>query len=224
MASPFPHVLEPLADTGGDYTFAINGAWCRDTACTATVFSRAVGDMLRDCLAAEAALLAEQRRRLVVVGCVAWVTDGTMLADIAAAARGGVCLVVQDEPWLRTDTFAALPALSRAQLFGNVAPPPAGPHDNDAPIAAWCAGHINAENAVAWPRMHRKTLTLCYVDDNAPAITPYAAWIGSYNITATARRSVEDAVLLHSAELAAFTYREFLCVLAHARPVGTTRL
>lgn len=218
MASPFPHVVDALADVGCDYSFAINGAWCRDTACTATVFSRAVGDMLRDCLAAEAALLATQRRRLVVVGCVAWITDAALLADIAAAARGGVCFVMQDEPWLRAETFAALPALSRTQLFGNVAPPPAGPHDNDTPIAAWCAGRINTENAVAWPRMHRKTLTLCYVDDSA-AIVPYAAWLGSYNLTATARRSVEDAVLLHSAALAAYTYREFLCMLAHARPV-----
>lgn len=219
-ASPFPHVLDPLPDAGADYTLAFNGAWSRDAACTATLYSRNIFDHLCDMLTSEAHMLASQGRRLAVVGTVAWITDRDILATLAAAATAGVCLVMQKEAWLRPGAFARLPALTRTQLFGSIVPAPASAaHINDTPIAAWCAGHINDAHAMAWPRMHRKTLVLCYVDA-ADALVPYATWVGSYNLTDTSRQSIEDAMLIHSTLIANFAYREFLCVLAHAEPLA----
>jgi hypothetical protein len=223
--SPFPHVLDALPDVDADYTLAINGTWCRDTACTATLFSRNIFEQLCAVFSAEAALLAAQGRQLAVVGAVAWITDRAVLATLAEAAAAGVCLIVQKEPWLRPAAFGALRAFTRRQLFGTVLPPPASAGAiNDTPVAAWCAGHINATQAVSWPRMHRKTLILCYVDADSAALVPYATWTGSYNLTDTSRLSVEDAILVHSTDIAAFAYREFLCLLAHAEPLASPPL
>ena len=217
MQSPFPRVLAPLPDVDHDYSFAFNGTYCRDTACTVTLFSRGVGDYLAATLHNEAAALAAHGRALAVVGEVAWVTDRALLDVLGGAAAAGVCLVLQAEPWLRADTFAQLPARTRRGWMAN--PPLSSPH-NDTAAATWTAGTINTGGAVAWPRMHRKTLVLCHADAAAPAaVTPYATWTGSYNLTDNARVSIEDAVLVHSEPIAAFAYREFICVLAHAAPL-----
>lgn len=220
MQSPFPHVLAPLPDNNYDYTFAFNGTWCRDTNCTATVVTRNIGDFLDGTLRAEAVALHRQQRALAVVGSVAWITDRPLLATLAETATAGVCLVMQNENWLRGDMFAQLPARTRRQLMDN--PPDSSP-DNDTPAAAWTAGEPNNAGLAAFPRMHRKSLVFCYADVAAPAtLHPYAVWIGSYNLTDNARQSIEDAVMTHSESLAGFCYREFLCVLAHARPLPPT--
>lgn len=218
MQSPYPRVLPALPDTDHDYTLAFNGTYCRDTGCTATLYSRNVGDYLAAALHAEADALTARGRALAVVGEVAWVTDRALLDTLAATATAGVCLVLQAEPWLRADTFAALPARTRREWMHH---PPLSSPDNDTPAAAWIAGTINTHGAVAWPRMHRKTLILCHTDAAAPTpLEPYAVWTGSYNLTDNARVSIEDAMLVHSEPIAAFAYREFTCVLAHAAPLA----
>jgi len=216
MESPFPRVLPLLPDVDHDYTFAFNGTWCRDERCMVTLYSRNIGDYLVALLRDESAALATQGRTLAVVGSVAWVTDQPLLDALAAYALAGVCLVMQNEEWLRAEKFARLPACTRRHWMPN---PPLSSPDNDTPAAAWVAGTINTTNAAAWPRMHRKTLVLCWTDATSGAITPYAVWTGSFNMTDNARASIEDAMVAHSERLAAYAFNEFRCVLAHATPL-----
>jgi hypothetical protein len=233
--SPFPHVVAPLpVGAGGpapeDYAFAAAGEWREDPACRAVLFSRNIGAHLEGVLAREAQALAARGALLAVVGTVAWATETRMLAALAHAAAGGVCLVVNKEEWLSAEPYAALQPLALDHLFGSASMlPPAYTATPSPCIAAWCAGAVNSQNKPSWPRMHRKLLVLCQrraptAAEAAPPLEPYAVWTGSYNLSGASRRSVESAALLFSTALADFEYHQFLCVLAHAEPVGAHAL
>lgn len=222
MSSPFPRVLAPMrASAAGpspeDYTLRGDGAWACDTGAQATLFSRDVSGHLAAVLEQEADRLAADGAQLALVGTVAWVTDWVLLRKIAAAAAAGVCLVVNKEDWLKPGTYAALPALDHTTLFGSggmIAPSSSADPAPCAPV--WCAGALNTRNYLSFPRMHRKTLILCMRRAPDAYLVPYAVWTGSFNLTQASRDGVEDAMLVHSAPIAAYAYRQFLAVLAHA--------
>lgn len=208
-----------------DYNFDEDGPTRSDTAVHATYIARDLPRQLRELLRSQAAALAVDGRQLAVVGRMAWATDCTALAALGKHARGGVCLVVNKETWLRADDYASLStALSLDELFlsQHVVPPSYG--TAVPPRAVWCAGAVNTEQAISFPRMHCKELVLCYRSAPTPeqparGLQPYAVWTGSYNLTVTARSSVESAMVLWSQEIATMAYRQFLSVLARGEPL-----
>lgn len=228
--SPWPGVLRPMQPSVGehgpapsDYTFDADGPLCSDTACHATYFARDISRQLRELLRQQSALLSAQRRQLLVVSRMAWATDRTMIAAFAKHTAG-VCFVLNKEQWLRSNDYALLHPLSLDELFFSQSIVPPSYAKVQPPRAVWCAGSINVEQAISFPRMHCKELVFCYRDAPsdelpAPAICPYMFWTGSYNLTISSRQSIESATAVWSTEIATFAYRQFLSVLAHSEPL-----
>lgn len=168
----------------------------------------------------QARLVQEIARYPVVIGCVAWLTDTVVLAALAKCLH--VSIIVQKEDFLRPDLvkmrtlalrrlYDALPApLMRYSLPGGVS---GLNYAGDASIAAIrCVGHHNSEKKSAWPRMHNKFLVFCDMDpagDGHEDVVPRKVWTGSYNISANAAASWENAVMIDSPEVAEAYAREY---------------
>lgn len=177
----------------------------------------------------QARLLEEIGRWPIVLGCVAWLTDRQILRALAKCEH--VNIVVQKEDFLRPDIggrraaglrplYDALPSpLSRYEL-------PAGISDfsycSDPSIAAVrCVGNHNRQRLPAWPRMHNKFLIFCdrhvqtdgHWDEDRASVLPRRVWTGSYNLSATACRSWENAILIDNVEIANAYTHEFSQIL-----------
>lgn len=224
--SSHPDVLQPVPvsdeETGEDYEFRKEPPFVDVASARVVMFTRHIGHYLGEMLTKESAALDEIGADLYVVGTVAWATDEELMLALGKATRGA-CLVVNKERWLREWTFRALKPIPLSLLFlsQNILPPS---YSTDWTRSAWCAGAINVENNMQFPRMHRKDLVFCSRkrpcgDTLSYPLEPYAVWSGSYNLTRTARRSVETASLIWSNALAQHAYRQFLDVLAHAEPL-----
>ncbi len=169
-------------------------------------------------------LVEEISRSTVVLGCVAWLTDAVVLEALAKCYH--VSIVVQKEDFLRPDfggqawnrnlrrMYSALPSpLLRYSLPGGVSGLNYAADPNIAPIR--CVGNHNRDKLPAWPRMHNKFLIFC---DGAGSkdgydVTPRRVWTGSYNISANAAASWENAILIDNAEIADAYTREFAQIL-----------
>lgn len=228
--SSHPHVLAPLQPStqGGvsdeDYEFADEPHFAEDQSVRVVMFTRSLGHYLAEMIRKERAELDKQQCDLYVVGTIAWATDEEIMSVLGKHAAG-VCVVVNKEKWLRESTFRALKPIALSTLFlaEGILPPN---YSHDWSLPAWCAGAINVENNIQFPRMHRKDLVFCARrrpsgDVVGSSLEPYAVWCGSYNLTRTARLSVESATLTWSRVLARHAYRAFLEVLAHAEPLGS---
>ncbi|HRD45108.1 MAG TPA: phospholipase D-like domain-containing protein [Caulobacter sp.] len=160
-----------------------------------------------------ARLLDEIARCDVVLGCVAWLTDSVVLGALAKCKH--VSIVVQKEDFLRPDLgqawgqhlrrlYSALPSpLLRYALPGGVSSLNYASDPQIAPVR--CVGNHNRDKHPAWPRMHNKFLVFCDEAKNGygdPAVVPRRVWTGSYNISANAAASWENAVLIDSTEIA----------------------
>lgn len=180
-----------------------------------------------------ARLLDEIARCDVVLGCVAWLTDGVVLD--ALAKRQHVSIVVQKEDFLRPDLgqswkhhlrrlYGALPSpLLRYALPGGVSSLNYAGDPKIAPVR--CVGNHNRDKQPAWPRMHNKFLVFCDQAKDShgdPAVVPRRVWTGSYNISLNAAASWENAVLIDSAEIADAYAREFAQILTFSEPLDWT--
>lgn len=226
--SSHPDVLAPVPvsdeETGEDYEFRKEPPFVDASDVRVAMFTRHIGHYLAEMLKKEGEVLNEHDADLYVVGTVAWATDEEVMTALARTTHG-TCLVVNKERWLREWTFRALKPIPLSLLFlsQNILPPS---YSTDWTRAAWCAGAINVENNMQFPRMHRKDLVFCSRkrprgDALSHPLEPYAVWSGSYNLTRTARRSVETASLMWSNALATHAYRQFLDVLAHSEPLDS---
>lgn len=180
-----------------------------------------------------ARLVEEIQRSPVVFGCVAWLTDAVVLEALAKCHH--VSIVVQKEDFLRPDLghawgrslrrlYDALPSpLLRHALPGGVSSLNYASDPQIAPVR--CVGNHNRDKHPAWPRMHNKFLIFCdqtvggqgYQD-----VVPRRVWTGSYNISANAAASWENAVMIDSTEIADAYAREFAQILTFSEPLDWT--
>lgn len=155
----------------------------------------------------------------------------------ALASCEHVSIVVQKEDFLRPDLgerpgwaqqlrrlYGELPSpLTRYDLPGLV---PSLSYASDPSIAAVrCVGHHNRERKAASPRMHNKFLVFCDHgrDENGdPRLVPRRVWTGSYNISVNAAASWENAVLIHSTEIADAYALEFGQIMAFSEALDWT--
>lgn len=107
-----------------------------------------------------------------------------------------------------------------------------------------CVGNYNCERKPAFPRMHNKFLILvppilggetssgcsncgaallgCYCHDELPAgfLDRASVWTGSFNLTANATKSFENAVILRNRDVATAYYKEFEQIWALSEPLN----
>jgi phosphatidylserine/phosphatidylglycerophosphate/cardiolipin synthase-like enzyme len=176
----------------------------------------------------QARLLEEIRRWPIVLGCVAWLTDRQILRALAACEH--VNIIVQKEDFLRPDIGGRRAASLRP--FYDSLPSPLSRYELPAGISGFsycsdpsieavrCVGNHNRQRLPAWPRMHNKFLVFCdrhvepdQWEGNRTVVLPRRVWTGSYNLSATACRSWENAILIDSPEVAEAYTREFAQIL-----------
>jgi hypothetical protein len=179
------------------------------------------------------------RRADFVLGCVAWLTNKSVLHSLAVP-REGVQIVVQKEDWLRPDYSTSFReswksglrelyddlecCIDRYSLSEMLGMPVLSMNADSDEDAVRCAGNHNSAKHPAFPRMHHKFFVFCDVWRDAEyqmpcRISPRAVWTGSFNPTANGTRSRENAVLIESAELAAAYAREWFQVYAISEPL-----
>lgn len=162
-----------------------------------------------------------------IVGCVAWITSGKIL-DALAGKR--VALVVQKESWwkkgdARGSSLARRYANLSCGLPASAFPAPLGvktfrgkqvPNDAEmAPIA--CVGY--GSGSQFQPLMHHKFIVRCTLDENG-TLVPQAVWTGSFNFSANANDSFENAVEIHDPTIAAAYLAEFALVASLSEPMN----
>jgi hypothetical protein len=163
-----------------------------------------------------------------VFGCVAWFTDVDILE--ALAQKRGVSILIQKEDFLRPDSpkhtshnakirelYTKLPTVNRFDFGVGVA------HllslGSDPVIdAVRCVGVH--QPGPTQPRMHHKFCVFAEHSENLGKFTmPYAAWTGSFNWSATASRSLENAVYFKELKAVKGFYLEYQQVLALSEPL-----
>jgi PLD-like domain len=157
-----------------------------------------------------------------VFGCMAWLTNKAILQALAQVEM--VSLLVQKEDWLRPDSgrwtpdglhdlYAALPEASRiaARAYYSSSSSPELP-----PVM--CVGNCPDKKMGAVPRMHHKFMVFCNLRETPQGrvAVPYAVWTGSFNATHNGTRSLENAVLINSPEIASAYMGEWRALLGIA--------
>ena len=93
-----------------------------------------------------------------------------------------------------------------------------------------CVGNHNRDRVPAFPRMHNKFLVFCKIEISEEKLydpEPYPivasrVWTGSFNLTDTATRSFENAVLISSDVIARAYFDEWAQILAISEPLDWT--
>jgi hypothetical protein len=180
----------------------------------------------------------------VVVGCVAWLTSFPVLR--ALEPKRGVSIIVQKEDFLRPDHdapnkewlrelkslyHALIPKLTRRDIGGRLSEMRDRSYRSTSEELAreWfiedpmdpvrCVGVNYGINNRSQPRMHNKFLVFCKYD-NVVGVDPYAAWTGSYNISATAERSFEKALLIRDPSLVNAYFLEYVQIACLSEPLN----
>jgi hypothetical protein len=154
----------------------------------------------------------------VVIGCVAWLTNWTILE--ALSKKRGVSIIVQKEDFLRPDDAGSRAAWNtRLRAAYDKLPATLDRYDSgfvgtvlggmsrgaDLSISAVrCVGNYNSEKVPASPKSHHKFVVFARsewgmsspYEDTRLMFVPYAVWTGSFNFTQNAVRSFENAVLM----------------------------
>ncbi len=187
----------------------------------------------------EEELISQIKEADFVVGCIAWLTNPRIL-EALTLPRFGSSIVVQKEDFLRPDTTRSRSSwkkslrelydrmfcgLDRFCVGGLVRSLSVGGDPTLPPIR--CVGNHNRERVPAFPRMHNKFLVFCKIDISEedryspypyPIVT-YRVWTGSFNLTDTATRSFENAVLISSEVIARAYFDEWAQILAISEPL-----
>ena len=153
-----------------------------------------------------------------VVGCMAWLTNPTVLSALAEVP---VQLLVQKEDFLRPDSsrswsknrirkaYARLNALPRPCLETTAAYCYGGEGSTD-PVRV--VGIAPDHKKPANPRMHHKFFVFLKRAGSEPGCSeqykPYAVWTGSFNATYNGTRSAENAVMIRDEAVAGAYARE----------------
>lgn len=170
----------------------------------------------------------------VVFGAVAWLTHPGIL-DHLRTVRHVVSIVVQKEGYLRPDVgeranfskrlrqrYESLSGFTSQYMLPGIAR-----HlcvctsINIQPVR--CVGNHNRDRRPAFPRMHNKFLVFGRVQVEGGEygrIQPYAVWTGSFNLTANATRSFENAVYIECPQVAEAYANEWSQILALSEPLN----
>ena len=165
-----------------------------------------------------------------ILGCIAWLTSGSIL-DVLAT-KEVVSLVVQKEDFLRPDMgaksnwknwlkskYSALNCkIERYNFIDNIISRLSVCSDPTLdPIR--CVGNCNQDKVPAFPRMHNKFIIFAKLlnvsededEENSDFIkvVPYAVWTGSFNLTKNAGRSLENALFIKDPEVVRAYYEEY---------------
>ncbi len=171
-------------------------------------------------------------------GCVAWLTDLDILQAMADMKH--VSIIVQKEDFLRPDgnkstsyysklrqSYSALPTKFNRPNIDNgfVNQLSLGSDLTIEPVR--CMGNHNKDKNPAFPRMHHKFLI--FTDDfegpNAPSgyllgISDNACvWTGSYNLSKTSTKSLENAVIIYDKTIAEVYFSEWGQITALSEPL-----
>jgi hypothetical protein len=165
-----------------------------------------------------------------VFGCVAWLTHFDILDALASRQTA---IIVQKEDFLRPDLGAKsnwknqLRAKYRAMgcdlmrfAFDNMMGSLSTCSDPSIePVR--CVGNFNREKAPAFPRMHNKFLVFARIadQDQTSVPVPYAVWTGSFNLTANAAASLENALYITHPEIVRAYFEEFGQIMALSEPL-----
>jgi hypothetical protein len=173
------------------------------------------------------ALLRELEPHIAVFGCVAWLTDKTILE--ALAGKRWVSLLVQKEDFLRPDAAGqgdirrAYARLGRAgarfELPGLISGMSTAADEDFAAVR--CVGNHNSSKSPAHPRMHHKFVVMCDVDDTGsePVFSPQKVWTGSFNFTHVGGLSLENAVVIADPVIAGAYLEEWSQVACLSEPL-----
>lgn len=182
-----------------------------------------------------------------VFGCMAWLTNASLLRALADV-KEGVQIIVQKEDFLRPDqkdwhsvtgdNFKVSLRIAYDRL--NVIPwrpdvpgTLAGLSCCEAtPLhAVRCVGIHNKIKKIACPRMHNKFMVFCRVKhetlplwENRGTYTtteyvPYAVWTGSFNFSHNATKSFENVVVIEDAAIAQAYCEEWSQIAALSEPL-----
>ena len=182
----------------------------RDTVGTSAVAH--FGDLLP-------ALLDFIERSEAIVGCVAWLTSDRVIGMMSSRP---VALVLNKEWMLRSGDTSAKAVRQRERLGrltgGLLASGFPSPLSDIAPPrtkldAVRVAGHSPRVRNLNSPLMHHKFIV------RLKGGKPVAVWTGSFNFTANASSSLENAVEIHDPVIAAAYLAEFARVAAIAEPL-----
>lgn len=165
-----------------------------------------------------------------VVGAVAWLTSERILAALSQCEA--VALVVQKEDFLRPDECVDQRAWAAALRQRYEALPDSEVLRYTTPLQQYsycggggldpvrCVGNYNRERRPAHPRMHHKFLVFCrpatpeeLEDEPDDAVVPMAVWTGSFNMTQTAARSLENALYITDPVLVLAYYNEWVQIM-----------
>lgn len=173
-----------------------------------------------------------------VVGCIAWLTNETLLDTLAK--KSSVSIVVQKEDFLRPDglydpawkqrlrkQYKAIPGVEIRCCDDNGAIPcvlsgtvvERMNQGGDPVEAIRCFGMRSAKNSDhRGPLMHHKFAVLFGED----VTTPYAVITGSWNWTRNATKSIENILVIRDEKVAATYFNEYVQILANSEPLDWT--
>lgn len=174
-------------------------------------------------------------RAQFVFGCMAWLTNGRVIRQLAGLEYG--CqIVVQKEDFLRPDGGDANSRSSLHQRYAGLrcSFPREDLVDSTRTLSREASQRVQPVRCMgladksrrAMPRMHHKFLVACDVtrteDENGDEHfrpRPMAVWTGSFNATENGERSLENAVVIHSPKIARAYAEEWSHVFALSEPL-----
>jgi phosphatidylserine/phosphatidylglycerophosphate/cardiolipin synthase-like enzyme len=181
-----------------------------------------------------------------VLGCMAWMTNSSILRALAEV-KDGVSIVVQKEDFLRPefnpmetgwkhhlryeyDRLKETAGRNMLPRMSNIS------FGKDLRIeAVRCIGVNNRVRKASYPRMHNKFMILCQtthepiLSNEGEFITeiihyrPYEVWTGSFNFSETAVNSFENAVVIKNFQIAVAYYEEWAQILTLSEPLDWTK-
>lgn len=171
-----------------------------------------------------------------VFGAVAWMTNPKI---ISAISRKRASIIVQKEDFLRPDmedkgdwkanlrkSYDKINGFDRFEIGGLVANLS---YCGDPSIeGVRCVGNHNSDKNPAFPRMHNKFMVFAKMVDSDKSefipkvVEPYAVWTGSFNFTANATNSLENAVYITDPKIVSAFFVEFSKIVALSEPLDWT--
>ena len=171
--------------------------------------------VLRGITNALEALIDSRSNGYILCAC-AWITSLPLIKALLRAKRRGltVLLIVQKETWLQRPRtkFHRMLANEYRSLGSYADLPLMGAACLQQVEAVRCVGKVTrAESA----RMHHKFLVFGNQE-------PESVWTGSFNLSATAEDSFENAVVIDDPTCAAAYFQEFRTLLLLSEPITST--
>lgn len=177
-----------------------------------------------------------------IVGCMAWMTNDTLLRTLAAV-KHGVSVIVQKEDFLRPEqkdweeqgnwkkklryAYERIEPLSSGRLYMRGLLGRMGWNSDPMLESVRCVGNHNRTRKPAAPRMHNKFMVLCHYDSDEDRFdgdryVPYAVWTGSFNFSENGTKSFENAVVIEDPVIAEAYFEEWSQIAAISEPLDWT--